>query len=128
MFGPPFPTLKIAVPGRRMVTAGSFYTGSGPTAPHPPITLFVDDGFSRAHKIQYGLEGNMTFDPNIGLNTRFRKGRSGNAGGRPKSRLLSEALRNRLGQVKGGRQRKHMVDEFRELLVRCGEDVCGFVL
>ena len=27
-----------------------------------------------------------------------------------------------------GRQRKHMVDEFRELLVRCGEDVCGFVL
>jgi len=30
--------------------------------------------------------------------------------------------------VLGGRQRKHMVDEFRELLVRCGEDVCGFVL
>jgi hypothetical protein len=27
-----------------------------------------------------------------------------------------------------GRQRKHMVDELRELLVRCGEDVCGFVL
>jgi hypothetical protein len=46
------------------------------------------------------MEGNMTFDPNIGLNTRFRKGQSGNAGGRPKSRLLSEALRSRLGQVK----------------------------
>ena len=35
------------------------------------------------------------FDPNVGRATQFRKGRSGNAGGRPKSRFLSEALRNR---------------------------------
>jgi hypothetical protein len=41
----------------------------------------------------------MTFDPNIGKATQFRKGQSGNAGGRPKSRLLSEALRNRLAQT-----------------------------
>ncbi len=42
----------------------------------------------------------MTFDPSIGKSTQFRKGQSGNAGGRPKSRLLSEALRNRLAEVK----------------------------
>src|SRR5437879_11872904 len=41
----------------------------------------------------------MAFDPNIGRATQFRKGQSGNAGGRPKSRLLSEALRNRLTQT-----------------------------
>jgi hypothetical protein len=40
------------------------------------------------------------FDPSIGRGTQFRKGQSGNAGGRPKSRLLSEALRNRLAEVK----------------------------
>ena len=40
------------------------------------------------------------FDPNIGAGTRWKKGSSGNPGGRPKSRLLSEALRNRLGQIK----------------------------
>ena len=40
------------------------------------------------------------FDPNIGAATRYRKGQSGNAGGRPKSRILSEALRNRLAEVK----------------------------
>jgi len=39
-------------------------------------------------------------DPNVGAATRWRKGVSGNPGGRPKSRLLSEALRNRLGQIK----------------------------
>ena len=39
------------------------------------------------------------FDPNIGAGTRWRKGASGNPGGRPKSRLLSEALRNRLAQI-----------------------------
>jgi len=44
----------------------------------------------------------MTFDPNIGVATRWRKGQSGNAGGRPKSRLLSEALRDRLAEVKAG--------------------------
>jgi hypothetical protein len=42
----------------------------------------------------------MTFDPSIGTGTRWRKGTSGNPGGRPKSRLLSEALRNRLAQIK----------------------------
>ncbi len=41
----------------------------------------------------------MAFDPSIGRATQFRKGQSGNAGGRPKSRLLSEALRNRLAQT-----------------------------
>ena len=39
------------------------------------------------------------FDPNIGVGTRWKKGSSGNSGGRPKSRLLSEALRNRLAQT-----------------------------
>lgn len=42
----------------------------------------------------------MPFDPNIGKATEFKKGQSGNAGGRPKSRLLSEALRTRLAEVK----------------------------
>ena len=40
------------------------------------------------------------FDPSVGAGTRWRKGTSGNPGGRPKSRLLSEALRAHLGQVK----------------------------
>lgn len=40
------------------------------------------------------------FDPNVGAGTRWKKGSSGNPGGRPKSRLLSEALRNRLAEVK----------------------------
>jgi Family of unknown function (DUF5681) len=44
----------------------------------------------------------MPFDPNLGKATQFRKGQSGNAGGRPKSRLLSEALRTRLAEVKPG--------------------------
>lgn len=42
----------------------------------------------------------MAFDPNIGKRTQWRKGQSGNAGGRPRSRLLSEALRSRLAEVK----------------------------
>lgn len=40
------------------------------------------------------------FDSNIGVGTRWRKGSSGNPGGRPKSRLLSEAIRGRLAAVK----------------------------
>jgi uncharacterized protein DUF5681 len=43
----------------------------------------------------------MGFDPRIGAATRWKKGRpSPNPGGRPKSRLLSEALRTRLAEVK----------------------------
>jgi hypothetical protein len=45
----------------------------------------------------------MGFDPGIGAATRWKKGRpSPNPGGRPKSRLLSEALRTRLAEVKPG--------------------------
>jgi hypothetical protein len=42
----------------------------------------------------------MAFDPSVGRATQWKKGQSGNVGGRPKSRLLSEALRNRLAEVK----------------------------
>jgi hypothetical protein len=42
----------------------------------------------------------MAFDPRIGRGTQWKKGTSGNPGGRPRSRLLSEALRTRLGEVK----------------------------
>lgn len=42
-----------------------------------------------------------TFDPSIGRNTRWKRGQpSPNPGGRPRSRALSEALRNKLGEVK----------------------------
>jgi Family of unknown function (DUF5681) len=45
----------------------------------------------------------MPFNPDIGAGTRWRKGQpSPNPGGRPKSRLLSEALRSRLAEVKEG--------------------------
>ena len=44
----------------------------------------------------------MAFDPNIGRGTQWKKGTSGNPGGRPKSRLLSEALRTRLAEIKPG--------------------------
>ena len=45
----------------------------------------------------------MVFDPDIGKATQWKKGRpSPNPGGRPKSRLLSEALRIRLAEVKPG--------------------------
>jgi hypothetical protein len=41
------------------------------------------------------------FDPTIGAATRWKKGQaSPNPGGRPKSRLLSEALREQLGKTK----------------------------
>src|SRR5215472_6933757 len=40
------------------------------------------------------------FDPSIGVGTRFRKGVSGNPGGRPRMRVLSEALRAQLGEIK----------------------------
>jgi hypothetical protein len=42
-----------------------------------------------------------TFDPAIGAATRWRKGQSSpNPGGRPKSRLLSQALGARLAEIK----------------------------
>ena len=45
----------------------------------------------------------MSFDPSIGKSTQWRKGQpSPNPGGRPRSRLLSEALRSRLAQIKDG--------------------------
>jgi len=44
----------------------------------------------------------MTFDSSIGKSTQWRKGHSGNPGGRPKSRSLSEALRTRLAEVRPG--------------------------
>jgi len=44
----------------------------------------------------------MVFDPGIGKATQWRKGQSGNAGGRPKQRVLSEALRTRLAEVVPG--------------------------
>ena len=45
----------------------------------------------------------MAFDPSIGKVTQWRKGQpSPNPGGRPKSRLLSEALRTRLAEAKPG--------------------------
>lgn len=40
------------------------------------------------------------FDPTIGVGTRWKKGSSGNPGGRPRTRVLSEALRNRLAEVR----------------------------
>lgn len=41
-----------------------------------------------------------TFNPDIGMTTRWRKGQpSPNPGGRPRTRLLSEALRSMLGKV-----------------------------
>lgn len=43
----------------------------------------------------------MSFDPGIGKRTQWKRGQaSPNPGGRPKSRILSEALRNRLAEVK----------------------------
>jgi hypothetical protein len=43
----------------------------------------------------------MTFDPLIGRRTQWRKGMpSPNPGGRPRSRLLSDALRTRLAEEK----------------------------
>jgi hypothetical protein len=44
-----------------------------------------------------------TFDPEIGKDTRFKKGQpSPNLGGRPKTRLLSESLRARLAELVPG--------------------------
>jgi hypothetical protein len=50
---------------------------------------------------EIGWEDFMAFDPNIGAATRWEKGQpSPNPGGRAKSRILSEALRTRLAEVK----------------------------
>jgi hypothetical protein len=51
--------------------------------------------------VSIGAEDFMAFDPDIDKTTRWKKGQpSPNPGGRPKSRLLSEALRYRLAEVK----------------------------
>ena len=42
----------------------------------------------------------MVFNPNIGVATRWGKGKSGNPGGRPKSQTISEALREKLAAIK----------------------------
>jgi Family of unknown function (DUF5681) len=58
------------------------------------------------------------FDPNIGAGTRFKKGSSGNPGGRPKSRVLSEALRVRLAQVKDDATGRTFAEAIADNLVR----------
>jgi hypothetical protein len=40
------------------------------------------------------------FDPTIGRGTQWKKGVSGNPGGRPRSRTISEALRQKLSSIK----------------------------
>ena len=40
------------------------------------------------------------FDPTIGRGTQWKKGVSGNPGGRPRSRTISEALRQKLTSIK----------------------------
>jgi hypothetical protein len=51
----------------------------------------------KAHKVVM----TTTFDPAIGITTRRKRGQpSPNPGGRPKSRLLSQALGSRLAQIK----------------------------
>ena len=63
----------------------------------PPL-FDLDVCFRRAHHEDI-MPNN--FDPGIGAATRWKKGQpSANPGGRPKSRLLSEALRAQLGQIK----------------------------
>jgi len=45
--------------------------------------------------------GHMAFDPSIGRGTQWRNGQpSPNPGGRPRTRVLSEALRAQLGEIK----------------------------
>ena len=44
----------------------------------------------------------MAFDPNVSTATRWKKGQSGNPGGRPKSALISKALRTQLAKAKPG--------------------------
>lgn len=56
----------------------------------------IDYAQGRAHK----LVMTTTFDPETGKATQWKKGcASPNPGGRPKTRLLSEALRSKLGEA-----------------------------
>jgi hypothetical protein len=63
----------------------------------PSVDVFVLDCRHRtAHN-----EIMKTFNPDIGVSTRWRKGGpSPNPGGRPKSRTISEALRQKLAAIK----------------------------
>jgi hypothetical protein len=72
---------------------GSTYQGS--------VKFDVERGRNRENMLRES-GGSMAFDPGIGKATQWRKGQSGNAGGRPKSRMLSEALRTRLAEVVPG--------------------------
>ena len=69
------------------------------------------------------------FDPSIGKQTQFRKGGpSPNPGGRPRSRILSEALRTRLAEVKPGDPAgRTFAEAIAENLVRiaCSEGPCA---
>ena len=60
------------------------------------------------------------FDPNVGAGTRWKKGSSGNPGGRPKSRLLSEALRSRLAETKPDDPEKRTESEIKGILAHRG--------
>lgn len=76
----------------------------------PILALFAVESSNRSQVIldlsedqAHNLNMARNFDPKIGVATRWRKGQpSPNPGGRPKSRLLSEALRTRLAEVKLG--------------------------
>ena len=66
----------------------------------------------------------MAFDPSIGRGTQWRKGQSGNAGGRPKTRVLSEAFRTRLAAVVPGDPKgRTYADRIAENIIElaCGE-------
>ena len=77
----------------------SFHSArSRPDFPRIPCTKYLDAPHEIARRM---VVVTTIFDPTIGAATRWKKGQpSPNPGGRPKSRLLSEALRARLGEVK----------------------------
>lgn len=68
--------------------------------------LFSGRGFwelDLCHGAAHNVSMATTFDPDVGKATRWKKGqRSPNPGGRPKSRLLTQAVVAKLGEVKPG--------------------------